>query len=293
MKGQLFVLFVLGLIVYLNASKLIPTPFGLRPEICVTRGLPSGSRIEEVEDGINIHHPSGDIQKLPKHQECIDFHNNWMVSRGNRTRVGSTLDGWLDDASWTPPYDINSFTGYYQVPDSPPNGSGQILFYFIGVQNFQSNYEVTILQPVLTWGNGLNGWSYASWNCCPAGQQQESNPFQGFGPGDELYAAITPDNYGNWVITSSWPDGGQATTLTVADDSRTFDWACVTLETYDVSECDQFPNGPMYFFDMGITLDYDGYQDADWTDNTGNTECGGSLSIDGPNQISVQHNPYY
>jgi hypothetical protein len=276
---------IVGLFFVLSQAKLVPTPFGLRPEICVTRNVPSGSTIKEVVDGIEIHHPTGELHKLPKHQECIEYHNNWL--KNNFTKVANPLDGWLDYASWYPPSadEVNSFTANYLVPPSPVTNSNQVLFYFIGTQN-NGGSTVTILQPVLTWGNGLNGWSYASWNCCPAGQQQESTPFQGFGPGDTLQGAIQASG-NNWIVTSSW--NGKSTSLNVADASRDFNWVDVTLETYSVSGCGEFPNGPMVFSNMVLTLDNAGVVSVPWGKNTGATECNGVLTINSPTQVTITH----
>jgi len=280
------ILFI-GLFFVVSQAKLIPTPFGLRPEICVTRNVPSGSFIEEVEDGVLITHPTGELHKLPKHQECLDYHQNWLIN--NFTRAANPLDGWLDYVSWYPPAadEVSSFTANYHVPPAPQNNGNQVLFYFIGTENFQSNVGVTILQPVLTWGNGLNGWSYASWNCCPAGQQQESKPFQGFGRGDVLQAAIQASGT-NWVVTSSW--NGKSTQLTVPAASRDFDWVDVTLETYSVSGCKEFPDGPMVFSQMVLTLDNAGVTSVPWGKNTGPTQCNGSITIDGPARVTITHN---
>jgi len=273
----------------LSQAKLVPTPFGLRPEICVTRDVPSGSRIEEGEEAVLIYHPTGEIHKIPKHQECIDYHNDWLLNT-NISKVGPRAnDGWLDNAYWYPPAadQVKSFTGNYLVPPNPQTNSNQVLFYFIGAVNYQSTVVETILQPVLTWGNGLNGWSYASWNCCPAGQQQESKPFQGFGAGDTLQGAIQASG-GNWVVTSSW--NGKSTSLTVADMSRDFDWVDATLETYSVTSCGEFPNGPMVFSNMVLTLDNAGVVQVPWESTTGATECGGKLTINSPTQVTISHN---
>jgi hypothetical protein len=229
------------------------------------------------------------VHSLPKHQECIDYHEEWLKTN-NRTKAPSALDGWLDYCSWYPPSteQVNTFTGNYLVPPNPASNAGQVLFYFIGTQNNgQAGVGTTILQPVLTWGNGLSGWSFASWNCCPAGQQQESTPFQGFGAGDTLQGAIQASG-GNWVITSSW--NGKSTVLNVADAKRDFNWVDVTLETYTVTGCNQFPNGPMVFSDMVLTLDGAGTVSVPWGKNTGATECGGTLTINSPSQVTITHN---
>jgi len=289
MKSILAGLLLVTLFVYLQAT-LVPTPFGARPEKCVTRNVPSGTHIEEVEDGVLLHHANGEKTKLPKHQECIDFHENWMKTRKNRTeerKVGSALNGWLDYVGYYPPAadEVQSFTGDYLVPPNPADDGSQVLFYFIGTQN-NDDSAVSILQPVLTWGNGINGWSFASWNCCPAGQQQESTPIQGFGAGDTVSGSIVASG-SQWVITST--ASGKSTVLTVADASRDFDWVDVTLEVYTVTGCNQFPNGPMVFSNMVLTVASAGVISPNWAADSGPTECNGNLVVNSPSQVTITH----
>jgi hypothetical protein len=73
------------------------------------------------------------------------------------------------------------------------------------------------------------GWSFVSWNCCPAGQVWYSDAVTDFGPGDSLYGEIaTTDNGESYTIVSS--SATNTTTLTVDTSGLTFDWADVTLE---------------------------------------------------------------
>jgi len=277
-------LLLITLFVFLQA-KLVPTPYGLRPEQCVTRGVPSGSLIEEVEEGVLIHHPSGKKHLVPRDQECLDYQEKFMATKRNFTvSEKGEVNGWLDYTGWYPPSsdEVVSFTGTYLVPGNPTTVSDQVLFYFIGSQN-NGGSTVTIIQPVLTWGNGLTGWSFASWNCCPAGQQQESSPIQGFGAGDTVYGSIASSG-SNWVITST--ANGQSTTLNVADESRDFDWVDVTLEVYNIATCDQFATGSMVFSDMAITVANAGAVSADWAVTNPNT-CSGVLTVSSASEISI------
>jgi len=267
---------------------LIPTPFGLRPEQCVHRGLGSNMQLKRVKEGVAVVYENGSMLHIPALPECIAWEEKMKIEREKRrngTSLKAPLDGWLDNAGYYPPGLVGNFQGNYLVPPSPVDSS-QVLFYFIGTENFQSGVGVSILQPVLTWGNGIDGWSMASWNCCPSGQTHESSPITGFGSGDTVFGQIQNDNSGNWNIISSF--GSQQTTLTVADAGRTFDWTDVTLETYSVTTCDEFPPGPMVFSDMAMTLQTGDDVTPNWSP-TGATECDGSLSVDSPSQITITH----
>jgi len=195
-------------------------------------------------------------------------------------------DGWLDNAGYWPTNYINSFQGNYLVPPNPADDSSQVLFYFIGAENLVNGQNLSIVQPVLTWGNGINGWSFMSWNCCPSGQAHNSGPLTGFSAGDTLSGSVYQAN-GDWNIVSSW--NGQQVTLAVTINGRTFNWADVTLETYNVRACTEFPVGPMTFSSMVLEL-IDGTQPAPAWAPSGATECNGAMTVTSPSQISIQHN---
>jgi len=270
--------------------ELVSTPFGLRPKQCVHRGLGDDVQLKATKEGVQVIHNNGTFLKfLPALPECISWDEKMRIEREKRrngTSLKSPLDGWLDNAGYYPPGLVGSFVGNYLVPPSPVD-SGQVLFYFIGTENFQSGVGVSIFQPVLTWGNGITGWSMASWNCCPSGQSHESNPLTGFGSGNTLQGQIVNTNNGYWNVVSAF--NGQKTTLTVADNGRNFDWTDVTLETYSVGACNEFPPGPMVFSGMSMNLQGGGQVTPNWSP-TGATECGGQLTVNSPSQVTITHN---
>jgi hypothetical protein len=263
---------------------------GLRPEQCVHE-VDSGSHIKEVEGGVEVHHRNGSMRFLPALEECIQDIAQRMEARskmglqGGLPRLGA--DGWLDNAAYTPTKNVQEFTADYTVPQNPPSDTGQVLFYFIGSENFQTTVKVSILQPVLTWGNGLKGWSIASWNCCPAGQTQHSNSLQGFAAGDVLHGVIDKSAADKWTVISTVK--GQNATLTVDAIDRTFDWTDVTLETYRITQCNQFAEGPMRFSNMRLVVDGGAVESPKWKPNNG-TQCAGKMTIINPQTATIQHN---
>mmetsp|Transcript_82231 Transcript_82231/g.167499 ORF Transcript_82231/g.167499 Transcript_82231/m.167499 type:complete len:306 (-) Transcript_82231:71-988(-) len=281
------------------------TPLGPRPAQCVHR-VPAGSHIEPVDGGVWVHAPDMTHTWLPELPECVED----MKLRAKAMRAGAALRnsslfaaaekmgeivpspesalGWLDYTTYVPPstQHLATFTGYYTVPGNPSDTTGdEVLFYFIGTENINQQ-DVAILQPVLTWGNGLTGWSYASWNCCPSGQQHESTPIQGFGAGDKLYGEILRDN-GSWTISSI--HGAQNTSLTVADNGRNFDWMDVTLEVYNINGCTDFAQGPMTFSGMKATDTTGAPMNMQWKAATGQTQCNGKITVDGSSEVVIQH----
>lgn len=281
--------------------KLIPTPFGMMPDSCV-HNVGNNATIKPVSKGVEVLHADGRITFLPELPECIEFKNKLIEKKmRQQKRILNSVnqekhkkqpipyspeDGWLDNAGYYPSNDIINFQGNYLVPPDPQTDSTQVLFYFIGSENLVSGETVTIVQPVLTWGNGINGWSFESWNCCPSGQAHNSAPLTGFAAGDTLYGQVYCNN-NNWNIISAW--GSQNVELTVTTDGRQFNWADVTLETYGVTTCSEFPNGAMVFSNLSMTLSDNSQPTPQWS-ATGATECGGSLTVENPTTISIQHN---
>lgn len=281
------------------AGSFTATPLGVRPSQCVHQ-VPAGSHIEPIEGGVWVHAPDGTNTWLPEIPECVEDMKAraaaWVAARAGNTSAlqGVTPSpehalGWLDYVSYTLPttQHLSNFNGYYTVPGNPQDTTGsEVLFYFIGAENIEQS-DVSILQPVLTWGNGLTGWSYASWNCCPSGQQHESTPIQGFSSGDKLYGEISRGN-GKWTVTSA--NGGQATNLTTADNGRNFDWLDVTLEVYNIDGCSDFANGPMTFSQMKATDTSGEGLTIQWKADSSSTQCNGQTTVKSPSEVIIQHN---
>ncbi|ELR18578.1 uncharacterized protein ACA1_155240 [Acanthamoeba castellanii str. Neff] len=293
----LAVLMCIGLLaVATHGMGHIPTPFGMMPETCVHR-VRSGATIREVEGGVHVAHPEGDVH-LPTRPECVAWLKERMAATEARlsqssqpagsdvpTETFPPSNGWLDYVGYYPSQLVHYFSGRYTVPQTPKNMGG-LLYWFIGSENFQTGIGVTILQPVLTYYT--NGWTFSSWNCCPQGQAHQSTPISGFGPGDVLDGVI--DQSGdNWVVYSSF--GRQSTQLTVPDAGRKFNWVDVTLETYDVTDCAQFASGPVSFYDMKLVLSDGSSVPPVWQLNSpASTKCNGTLTVNSPFSVTIRHN---
>jgi len=290
MKVLLFVLF--NFIIFC-AAKDVLTPFGWRPQNCV-KEVPSGSHLIGTEEGVEAHLMNGTVLKFPRQQECVDSHANWrrlFLENHKNPKNQTYADGWLDNAfAWTGAKEIDSFKGDYLVPQDPTVDNGQVLFYFIGAVNFQKTPQETILQPVLTWGNGHSKWNMASWNCCPNGETWTSSFIENIPAGSTLNGLIDiSSNAENWTVSSVF--GNQVVNLTVpANDQGTknFTWLDATLETYRVTQCSEFPTSPFVFSNMVATL-IDGTPLTPSWNPTGPTECGGSLVVNDPSKITIDH----
>jgi len=283
----------------------IITPFGKLPTYCV-RAIPKGKiakknaagLIEILDQNLNVestHVPDSRCMQFKESMEKtrelklkLKSDSQKILSKGEiepstETTTESTfseIDGWLDYVYYWPSSYVASFEAYYTVPTAPTLDNDQVLFYFIGTENLESD-DISILQPVLTYNNGIPGWNMASWNCCPDGEAWVSDSIAGLNVGDVMYGSISIDeDYATIVSTTySKADGsatGESVTLEVATDDRYFNWLDVTLEVYGVTECSEFSSSTMSITSM-VATDIDGNTiESDWTDATGTTLCSGS-----------------
>jgi len=296
---MLRVAFVLGVLVTLSLGKQVLTPQGYRPAECVLT-VPSGSTFRETDTGVEITHVDGSIEHHVPAQAC---HEDDILTKYAKSRSAVSpadkvdadpfpeINGWLDYAGWYPPYtsgesNLQRFISNYTVPGNPPLDSDQVLFYFIGMQDNDAS-AVNIIQPVLTWGNGMDGWNAASWACCPKNITVQSTTMVGFQAGDVLGAMIDRVSPSTWRITTSWK--GQETTLMAQVGDYQYNWADITLEVYTVQTCNEFATGPATFTNLAM-WDKDGMLlTPDWT-LTGSTQCQGSITLTKDGAV-IQHTP--
>eukprot|EP00456_Euglypha_rotunda_P076508 TRINITY_DN7170_c0_g1_i6.p1 TRINITY_DN7170_c0_g1~~TRINITY_DN7170_c0_g1_i6.p1 ORF type:complete len:251 (+),score=30.58 TRINITY_DN7170_c0_g1_i6:117-869(+) len=229
-------------------------------------------------------------------EECHNdgFVQNYLANRRKyNTGLKSSftpINGWIDNGGWYPPSgenNLNDYTATYTVPGDPPSDAGQVLFYFIGMQD-NAYSAVNILQPVLTWGNGIKGWNLASWDCCPSNITVQSKSITGFGAGDLIDGSINRVNSDTWKINSVIEKTGANTTLTAQVGTYLYDWADVTLEVYGVSECEQFAKGSMTFSKMVLKDSQGATLTPQWS-FTGTTQCSGVIKQTGSGTVTITH----
>jgi len=148
------------------------------------------------------------------------------------------------------------------VPDSPAVTASNILYYWIGLQDRQSP-DNPVIQPVLSFvpGSSADNWYFESWNCCPAGHKIKSTSVAVTGPGERLLAKMSRDPSGLYTINSTNAQGQSS--ILISDDTnsaivRTWDWADIVLETYAISDCQQYSSGGEMAFEGMQLLDASG-----------------------------------
>lgn len=289
--------------------KLCPTPGGFHPCDCI-HTVDSGTQVDELVDPASherkarFHFPNGsvvDIAHCPHKRPPLPHHSD-HGSVSNPCKLG-----WAHAAPMEAFYrhtkDIASFTATYVVPDTPQKNDGNILYYWIGLQDLNSSAN-PVIQPVLSF---LDTWYFESWNCCPAGHKIRSVSVPVKGPGETLKGSIERDSSGKYAITST-NSAGKSSVLISNDTSSgivyTWNWVDIVLETYSIDSCSEYSAGnDMKFLDMTLVDMAGGSLVPKWTLNpyingvylppreakTFQDCCNGSLILDWPS-VSMHNN---
>jgi hypothetical protein len=162
--------------------------------------------------------------------------------------------GWVarsdSNSNITPP--AGSSSAIFTVPSGPTTKSGQVLYYFPGLED--GGAVQTILQPVLAW-NGFNDsrWTMTNWNCCKSGKTWHGSTIL-VSTGDRIKGTMkgsgcTGGVCANWQIVSIDKTTGQKTTFNTESYGQAFDWYFGGVkEVYFVTQCSHYPaNGSITF----------------------------------------------
>lgn len=238
------------------------TPFGYFSPACV----------QQIHDGDHITQDGG-IQRVTGSLEQRKICNQDNFTRdGVRVKSdGRTLEGklartsdgnslaetkavhpptiaheYLADGSYITSQPIGRIIASWKVPPNPRVRSKQTIYFFPGMQGD------TILQPVLGYRGESNTWDLSSWNCCKDGTVWTSDYIPAKS-GDQIvgdtYSTCAAGMACNrWNIDTKNVTSGRSVRLTTApygNPSLIFGGA---LEVYDVTSCDEFPDGGFLTF---------------------------------------------
>lgn len=270
----------------LAVTQAIPTPHGERAAECVVE-IPDGAVFFESEDGLTIEHANGARSAVRVPSKCHEDEVALkMAAKRQRTLTLSSnvsVGQWMDNAGYTYNSGYRKFTGTNNIPADPENGVGQVLYYFIGLENTNEG-PVNILQPVLGW---QGGWTLASWACCPSNISTTSRTISGLRAGQLIEGNIERVDASTWRIDSTVD--GQTTSLTPRVGSYNYIWADVTHEIYSINSCQQYSSGTVHFTDLTLTGSNGESVTPSWTQPAG-TECQGKVDIKDARNIDISHN---
>jgi len=184
---------------------------------------------------------------------------------------------------------ITKLTTQWGIPPPPPSYSGQILYYWNGIEPADNS---AVLQPVLQYGDTPAGggqyWAVASWYVS-AVTATFSEPATCVGAASVI-GDLAIDSSGQWTITSIC--GSKKTTLTYTPPDKDYTWAypCV-LEAYSVENCaTQYPTSNSLAFN-NIMLWVENQQvSPTWKPQTKNNSCNEHATVTSTSQVAILWN---
>lgn len=259
---------------------------GVYPEGCVVE-IPDGAQVFQHDRSFTVIFADGeeieyeeDIrcrpESLPERILAI------LQAEGLPVPDERLAHGWQ---AWTTYYHqsgINSFPGYFTVPDIPEETTfNQILYIFTGLQNINWVPEpygpepwgkFDIIQPVLELF-GKEGWQLQSWYVPLPGMAKTSRTMN-VNPGDNIFGNMTLTGPSSWTIISQSTETGEAVTLDVTNEDVLVSqpWAYTTLEVYNVDGCSQYPDNDILFTDMDMYDDSGNALKVNWVAHTGQVQ---------------------
>jgi hypothetical protein len=255
-------------------AKGVFTPQGERAAECVVQ-VPETAVVNTSEVGITLHHDDGRVEHIVTPDHCHT--DDVAVALAQRAQ-----NQWVDEAGFTYNPGFSKMTGYNNIPDAPRRG-GQIVYYFLGMQNMQGG-PVSILQPVLAYEGGE--WTGASWACCPSNITTTGPTIGPAKEGDRMYGSMIRTDESTWEIVTQF--NGQTSKLNAQVGPWSYNWAVATLEEYSINSCDQYPHEPVTFDTIELSDSTGGVVHPRWT-NPGQTSCSGHTTIQDEKTVTIQH----
>jgi hypothetical protein len=238
----------------------IVTPFGYFHPSCV-RGVANGETV--LPDG-RLQQINGAVDAIAPVCSYPHYTSGGKVIPGGNSEVDplTIAHSWIEDAAATTTAAYGKLTANWRVPSAPTSFDGQTIYLFPGLVDLQT--DATIIQPVLGW-NAFFGkvWSIASWNCCPSGTTQYSQPIQ-VSTGDTISGLIKSmckagaQFCPKWKITTKDKTAHRSTTLgKTPSEGQTFNWVqSGALEVYEIVQCSDYPPDNATTFSKVALFDY-------------------------------------
>jgi len=267
-------------IVGIQCTTLVSTPFGNYPSQCVHMGG-NGMTIRKTIDGHAIVHPDGQLAKaLPFQAEC----QAWKEAPWEWSLDAKPIDSASADLSSS----VKDIKMALEIPSGSemPNNN-QSVFYVMRA-GFKQDGNTTAIVGELTWfptsdKENYRHWSMMFWTLTGDGQLVHGLS-QGLYTSNPTLNLTRQEGSNKWVLGSDWGQGGSMT--------MGVDWPAqlgsvtVALQQRNVKKCQDLPKGTMTFDRFFV----DGTTVPAWRVTTPEPSmCNGSFNIM-RSTIKISHN---
>jgi len=196
---------------------------------------------------------------------------------------GPAWKAWAEFNNTAP---VTNLTTVWGIPPAPQSYTGQILYYWNGVE---PSKNTAVLQPVLQFGEtpagGGSYWALASWYVSDV-TAQYSDVVQCTSSTVVGNMGIDSSS-GAWLVTGVCGSQKASLTYTPPDTDYTWAYPCV-LEAYDVTDCNgQYPTSNQLVFN-NIQLSVQGKQvQPEWAPQTKNNQCNEHTVVSSATQVTL------
>ncbi len=263
MRPVLLFLALVGILANANADQVL-TPGGYVDRSQIFQIEPGQSVLERVFRYQVLDADRRVVKNIPKRKSNLfpTRANGWVSYTGWENKTGSP---------------ITSFTTTWTVPEAPKTDSGQIIYYFNGIE---PKTRDAILQPVLQWGESPAGggsyWAVANWYVTSSGQALHS-PVVRVEPGTILTGVMKLTSRGGKFSYTSEFLGIENSSLPL-ENTAELTWANETLEAYGTGRCSDYSAANVAFTNIGIVAGL-AEPKIDWVAKNQVTNCGHKVSV--------------
>jgi hypothetical protein len=208
-------------------------------------------------------------------EEVVTRPSRRRSRRGPEFSFARTAPNWITSAYWrsNSTATIEELTAELVVPSPPTSGSNQVIYIFMGLQNYPVSM---IVQPVLQWNLpdvAPGRWSISSWYVETGGEAKFTPPVS-VDPGDLLKAFIRVTNAQSGRFDYLCGFEGHPGSHSSMTGLTKLSLAVGVLEAYRIERCANYPaNSPITFRNVAIRTP-GGLASPDWQVENRIIDCG-------------------
>jgi len=256
--------------------------------------------VVDEKGSVTVNPPEAAAFQIPRCQFPRAKYPGLRVKRNNEgSNKPGDVEGWHVYTQQQVGNNLNMYLGNWNVPDVPSGDDDQTLFMFTGVQNINwippnpgPDSPFDIIQPVLQYGpseaGGGSYWTLASWYVpLENGDSALWSDLITVNAGDNIFGNMTLTGPATWYINGLDTTINQNTDMTITRSIlKAQPWAYVTLEVYNLGDCDDYPTVPLNFTQLQLWVNGQS-QPFNWTPVQADPSCNQQVSVVKPSNVII------